>query len=80
MNTDSHKLRTFEFNFGDKVIGVNAPEHCCLFCFECTDFWFNLEDGIYLTACNKCYDNTTGFLGNCEHFNSLPKVKYGYYN
>ena len=43
---------------------------CCLFCVHLYNFWYTIDDGIYLTCCNQNHDNCEGLKGNCEYFKS----------
>lgn len=64
-------MKLFEFQHDEKtVLACKAPEKCCLFCVHMAQFWYTIEDGIYLTECNQNHDNCAGLKGNCKHFKS----------
>lgn len=64
-------MKLFEFQHDEStVLACKVPDNCCLFCVYLYEFWYTIDDGIYLTSCNQNHDNCAGLKGNCKHFKS----------
>ena len=54
---------------------VGAHKHSCLFCFHCTDIFWDCTNGIYNIICDRKWDNDSmiehinlAFSGKCQSF------------
>ncbi|MBR2553455.1 MAG: hypothetical protein IKE94_01225 [Aeriscardovia sp.] len=51
----------------DEYLSVIADEHCCLFCVNCTDVFYD-SHSVYMVWCEFGHDVECGMRGECWCF------------